>query len=177
MNEEYHCPYDPATYLSVTSASHTGPESASETPRLCRLNCVLQHLPALRVTPSLGLFWSDPGTRAGNRRLPWYCFTYNGKRYTLDMIQSFKDEDTYELFQERKNRRWQNLKVVALRKLDILDSASTLLDLRIPPNNRLEAMSGDRRGQHSIRINNQYRICFVWKDNRAHEVEIVDPHR
>jgi proteic killer suppression protein len=93
------------------------------------------------------------------------------------MIQSFKDEDTAELFQARKNRRWQSIKVVALRKLDSLNAAPVLSDLRIPPGNSLEAMSGDRKGQHSIRINDQYRICFVWKTDGAHEVEIVDPHR
>jgi toxin HigB-1 len=92
------------------------------------------------------------------------------------MIQSFKDEDTADLFQERKNRRWRSIKVVALRKLDMLDAASVLGDLRIPPGNRLEVLSGDRRGQHSIRINDQYRICFVWKDDGPHELEIVDYH-
>ncbi len=92
------------------------------------------------------------------------------------MIQSFKDEDTAELFQARKNRRWQNIKSVAVRKLDMINAAAFLKDLRIPPANRLEALSNDRKGQHSIRINNQYRICFVWKDDGAHEVEIVDYH-
>jgi proteic killer suppression protein len=92
------------------------------------------------------------------------------------MIQSFKDEDTAQLFQARKNRRWQNIKAVALRKLDMVNAASILKDLRIPPGNQLEALSDDRQGQHSIRINDQYRICFVWKDDGAHEVEIVDYH-
>ncbi len=92
------------------------------------------------------------------------------------MIQSFKDEDTGQLFQARKNRRWQNIKAVALRKLDMVNAASILKDLRIPPGNQLEALSDDRQGQHSIRINDQYRICFVWKDDGAHEVEIVDYH-
>jgi proteic killer suppression protein len=93
------------------------------------------------------------------------------------MIQSFKDEDTAELFQARKNRRWQNIKVVALRKLDLIHAAALLTDLRVPPGNHLEALSDDREGQHSIRINDQYRICFVWNDNNgAHDVEIVDYH-
>ena len=92
------------------------------------------------------------------------------------MIQSFKDEDTAQLFQARKNRRWQNIKAVALRRLDMVNAASILKDLRIPPGNQLEALSDDRQGQHSIRINDQYRICFVWKDDGAHEVEIVDYH-
>jgi proteic killer suppression protein len=92
------------------------------------------------------------------------------------MIQSFKDEDTAELFQERKNRRWQNIKAVALRKLDIINAVPILTDLRVPPGNHLEALKGNRQGQHSIRINDRYRICFVWKDDGAHEVEIVDYH-
>jgi proteic killer suppression protein len=93
------------------------------------------------------------------------------------MIQSFKDEDTAQLFQARKNRRWQNIKGVALRKLDLIHAAAVLTDLRVPPGNHLEALRGDRQGQHSIKINDQYRICFVWNDNDgAHEVEIVDYH-
>jgi toxin HigB-1 len=93
------------------------------------------------------------------------------------MIQSFKDEDTAQLFQARKSRRWQIIKVVALRKLDMIHAAAVLTDLRVPPGNRLEALSGDRKGQHSIRINDQYRICFVWNDSDgAREVEIVDYH-
>jgi toxin HigB-1 len=93
------------------------------------------------------------------------------------MIQSFKDEDTAKLFQARRSRRWQTIKSVALRKLDMIHAANLLTDLRIPPGNRLEALSGDRAGQHSIRINDQYRICFVWNDNDgASEVEIVDYH-
>lgn len=92
------------------------------------------------------------------------------------MIQSFNEEETAELFQARKNRRWQNIKVVALRKLDMINAATLLTDLRVPPGNSLEALSEDRKGQHSIRINDQYRICFVWKDDGADEVEIVDYH-
>jgi toxin HigB-1 len=92
------------------------------------------------------------------------------------MIQSFRDQDAAELFQERKNRRWQNIKLVALRKLDMLNAAAVLTDLQVPPGNHLEALSDDRVGQHSIRINKQYRICFVWKADGAHEVEIVDYH-
>jgi toxin HigB-1 len=92
------------------------------------------------------------------------------------MIQSFKDEDTAQLFQARKNRRWKSIEERALWKLDLIHGAGTLTDLRIPPGNRLEALRGDRKGQHSIRINDQYRICFVWSDNGANEVEIVDYH-
>jgi len=93
------------------------------------------------------------------------------------MIQSFKDEDTAELFQARKNRRRRSIEAVALRKLDMINATDILTDLRVPPGNRLEALSGDRGGPHSIRVNDQYRICFVWKDDgAAHEVEIVDYH-
>jgi toxin HigB-1 len=108
---------------------------------------------------------------------------YNALHVTHDvissirMIQSFKDEDTAVLFQTRKSRRWQSIEVVALRKLDMIQAAVNLTDLRVPPGNRLEALSGDLKGQHSIRINDKYRICFVWNDlDGAHEVEIVDYH-
>jgi proteic killer suppression protein len=79
------------------------------------------------------------------------------------MIQSFKDGNTAQLFTERKNARWAAVRTVALRKLDQLEASVNLLDLSIPPGNRLEPLRGDRRGQHSIRINDQYRICFIWK--------------
>jgi proteic killer suppression protein len=92
------------------------------------------------------------------------------------MIQSFKCEDTHTLFIARKSRLWSNAQSVALRKLDQLEAATTLDDLRVPPGNRLESLKGARRGQHSIRINDQWRICFIWQPEGAHEVEIVDYH-
>jgi toxin HigB-1 len=92
------------------------------------------------------------------------------------MIQSFKDADTKELFETGSNRRWAGLQAVARRKLDQMEAAINLSDLRLPPGNRLEALKGDRSGQHSIRINDQYRICFVWMPGGAHEVEIADYH-
>jgi proteic killer suppression protein len=92
------------------------------------------------------------------------------------VIQSFKDENTAELFLHGRNRRWANIATVAIRKLDMLDSAPVLHDLSMPPGNRLEALTGDRKGQHSIRINNQYRICFVWQEDGVVEVEITDYH-
>jgi len=92
------------------------------------------------------------------------------------MIQSFKDADTKELFETGSNRRWMAIEAVAVRKLDQLDQSSQLSDLRVPPGNRLEALKADRMGQHSIRINDQYRICFVWKQDGAHAVEIADYH-
>jgi len=97
------------------------------------------------------------------------------------MILSFKDVGTEDIFngENTKSARKtcpQTLFSVAFRKLDQIDSAVELNDLRVPPGNRLEALEGDRTGQHSIRINDQYRICFVWTKNGAVEVEIVDYH-
>jgi len=92
------------------------------------------------------------------------------------MIQSFKDEESHELFVARRQRKFANIASVALRKLDQMEAATSLQDLREPPGNRLEALKADRRGQHSIRINDQYRICFVWQADGAHDVEITDYH-
>lgn len=97
------------------------------------------------------------------------------------MIQSFFDQATHDIFNgvsTRLARRQlpQNLWRVAQRKLDQLDSAEILSDLRVPPGNRLEALRGDRSGQHSIRINDQYRICFRWTEHGPEAVEVVDYH-
>lgn len=92
------------------------------------------------------------------------------------MIQSFKDADTKELFETGFSRRWTGIEAVARRKLDQIDTSITLSDLRIPPGNRREQLKGDRAGQHSIRVNKQYSICFVWKADGAHDVEIADYH-
>jgi toxin HigB-1 len=94
----------------------------------------------------------------------------------MKMIQSFRDADTRELYEARSSRCWSAIKETALRKLDQLEASISLNDLRVPPGNRLEAMKGSRIGQHSIRVNDQYRICFVWKEDGAHEVEITDYH-
>ena len=91
-------------------------------------------------------------------------------------IQSFKCPDTEQLFQQRRVRRWSSIEVVALRKLRMLHAAHVLQDLRVPPGNRLEALHGDRKGQHSIRINDQFRICFTWTPGGPADVEIVDYH-
>lgn len=93
------------------------------------------------------------------------------------MIRSFKSRETERLFHREASRRLPaNIQGVALRKLRMLDAATILDDLKIPPANRLEALRGNRKGQHSIRINNQWRLCFRWKDGSAHDVEIVDYH-
>jgi proteic killer suppression protein len=94
----------------------------------------------------------------------------------INVIQSFKDDSTANLFFEGKSRRWPHIAAVACRKLDMIQAATALNDLRSPPGNRLEALVADRKGQHSIRINDQYRICFVWRADGAHEVEITDYH-
>ncbi|MGH7800264.1 MAG: type II toxin-antitoxin system RelE/ParE family toxin [Thermodesulfobacteriota bacterium] len=93
------------------------------------------------------------------------------------MIRHFADSDTEKLFRGQKPRRLPSqILRPALRKLLILDAAESLEDLRIPPGNRLEKLKGKRKGQYSIRINAQWRICFVWRDGDAYAVEITDYH-
>ncbi len=92
------------------------------------------------------------------------------------MIRSFKSEETECLFSGRPTRRLRGIARVAQRKLRQLDAAHELRDLTIFPGNRLEALRGDRRGQHSIRVNDRFRICFVWRGGDADNVEIIDYH-
>ncbi len=92
------------------------------------------------------------------------------------MIKSFKCADTRTLFETGRTRRWSAIVSVVERKLSMLAAAVDLFDLRSPPGNRLEQLYGDREGQHSIRINGQFRICFVWGPNGPENVEIVDYH-
>ncbi|MGB2592542.1 MAG: type II toxin-antitoxin system RelE/ParE family toxin [Candidatus Acidiferrum sp.] len=92
------------------------------------------------------------------------------------MIRSFKTEDTERLFRDERVRRWQAIENMARRKLNMVHAAARLEDLRVPPGNRLEKLGGDRKNQHSIRINDQYRVCFEWRDGDAYDVEIVDYH-
>ncbi|MDZ4076102.1 MAG: type II toxin-antitoxin system RelE/ParE family toxin [Hylemonella sp.] len=92
------------------------------------------------------------------------------------MIKTFADQATADLFAGKRVARWANIQIVATRKLQQLDSAATLESLRVPPGNRLEALTGDRKGQHSLRINEQWRLCFVWRADGVHQVEIVDYH-
>lgn len=91
-------------------------------------------------------------------------------------IRSFLCADTEALYEYRKPRRFRNIEAVAQRKLQMLDDAVELRDLASPPGNRLEALKDDRKGQHSIRINDQWRVCFVWTATGPENVEIVDYH-
>jgi toxin HigB-1 len=92
------------------------------------------------------------------------------------VIRSFKDSEAEALLAGRFSRRPRQVARVAQRKLQQLHAAREFRDLAVFPGNRLEALAGDRRGQHSIRVNDQYRICFVWRDGDADDVEIVDYH-
>jgi proteic killer suppression protein len=93
------------------------------------------------------------------------------------MIRSFADDDTKKVFHREPVKRFSgDLQRRALRSLGLIHAALTLDDLRTPPGNRLEPLKGDRAGQHSIRINDQWRVCFVWRDGNAYDVEIVDYH-
>lgn len=98
-------------------------------------------------------------------------------RYTGCVLQSFRNRDTERVWRRQPVRRFgPDLHRAEWRKLQMLDAAAALSDLRVPPGNRLERLHGDRAGQHSIRINDQWRICFRWTDAGPHDVEIVDYH-
>ena len=106
-----------------------------------------------------------------------YRLTLNARRYILELvIKSFRSPETGRLHQRLPSRCFQAIEHIARRKLRQLDSATGLRDLAAPPGNRLEALRRDRAGQHSIRINDQWRLCFVWRDGNAYDVEIVDYH-
>jgi toxin HigB-1 len=92
------------------------------------------------------------------------------------VIRSFAEKETKILFENGRSRRWGSIARVAVRKLVQIDSVATVDELNAPPGNRLEALEGDRCGQHSIRINDQWRICFRWESDGAYNVEIVDYH-
>lgn len=92
------------------------------------------------------------------------------------MIQSFQCEDTERLFHDESVRRWRAIEDVARRKLNMIHAARKLDDLKVPPGNKLHKLTRDRNGQHAIRINDQYRVCFTWRDGHAYDVEIADYH-
>lgn len=113
--------------------------------------------------------------RGSGRRAGWT--DSNALRYYRRVIKSFADRDTARLFRRDPVRRYPTeIRRTMLRKLVVVDSAESLEDLRLPPGNRLEKLHGDRDGQHSIRINDQWRICFNWINGHAHDVELVDYH-
>ena len=92
------------------------------------------------------------------------------------MIKSFRCKETEKLFNDQPSKKFATINKVARRKLEMLEAANKLEDLRNPPGNRLELLKGNRAGQHSIRVNDQFRICFRWVDHEAENVEIVDYH-
>jgi toxin HigB-1 len=101
---------------------------------------------------------------------------HNVLRYTnAGLIVSFRDNETATIWEGRRSRKLpSDIPSVALRKLRLLNNAKRFEDLRVPPSNRLEALRGEQQGQHSIHVNNQWRICFAWREGHAHQVEIVD---
>ena len=112
--------------------------------------------------------------------------TYNAKRYIIisdrkkgcgtALIKSFSDKETASLFKNGHSRKFSTIERIALRKLDMINAAVNVETLKIPPGNRLEALKGTRQGQYSIRVNDQWRICFKWQGCDAYDVEIVDYH-
>lgn len=112
------------------------------------------------------------------RSLDVIRLTYRVKfRYYGLVIRTFQCKKTERLFRRERAKEFASIATVALRRLVALDSAQSLSDLLIPPSNRLEALAGDRQGQHSIRINDQYRICFMWRNGNAENVEITKHYR
>ncbi len=103
-------------------------------------------------------------------------YNTNAIRYYYRVIASFKSQDVENLFNGIRVARFVNIETVAMRKLAILNRVARLNELRVPPNNRLEALKGNRQGQYSIRVNDQWRICFRFESGHAYDVEIVDYH-
>lgn len=114
-----------------------------------------------------------------NNNVTRYVFldSDNAPRYYRSLIRSFKDRHSEAIWNRQFTKRLsRNVAKLAYRKLAMIHAAGALDDLRVPPANRLEALKGDRTGQHSIRVNDQFRICFVWDGSDAYDVEIVDYH-
>ena len=106
----------------------------------------------------------------------WVNYTYYVKRTKLIMIRSFKNKDTRKSYDGDRVKKWHGFINQAERRLEILDSATCIEDLMSLPSNQFEALTGDKKGQYSISINMQWRVCFEWIDNEPHSVEIVDYH-
>ncbi len=104
------------------------------------------------------------------------CYVLHISSSPVAMIRSFADRETERLFRRERVGRFRAFERIALRKLRMVDAAADIADLRVPPGNRLEKLKGDRDGQWSIRINDQWRVCFRWDDGDAFDVEIVDYH-
>ena len=102
--------------------------------------------------------------------------SYVIRRIVIKMIKNFKCKDTEKLFNDFNVKKFRSISKITRIKLELLNAAVSLNILRIPPGNRLEQLKGDRIGQHSIRINDQWRICFIWRDEDVYDVEIVDYH-
>ena len=121
----------------------------------------------------------EQGTRPDTAISPWVitpCINTATCYYAI-MIKSFKCKETKKIFGRKISKKLPaDIQVNARQKLVILDAATSLDDLQVPPGNRLEELKDDRKGQHSIRINSQWRICFEWKNNDSHNIEIVDYH-
>ena len=116
------------------------------------------------------------GTLRGGIGVKQGLVPYRNAIYNMPMIQSFKCNDTKALHQRRRVVRWVNIEAAARRKLDQLDAAGELRDMASPSGNLLETLSVKRKGQHSIRVNDQFRVCFVWTPRGPKDVEIVDYH-
>ena len=102
--------------------------------------------------------------------------SYVIRRIVIKMIKNFKCKDTEKFFNDFNVKKFRSILKIARIKLELLNATVSLNSLRIPPGNRLEQLKGDRKSQHSIRINDQWRICFIWRDEDAYDVEIVDYH-
>jgi proteic killer suppression protein len=104
--------------------------------------------------------------------------TFNVKRYILlYVIKSFRDRETQKVYDRAASRRLpEDIQQIALRRLRMINNARSINDLRIPPGNRLERLGGNREGQYSVRINEQWRICFAWRGGNSYDVEITDYH-
>lgn len=126
----------------------------------------------LELSPSAGA-----AVRLRNPQIARYPFSGARKTvYNQNLIVSFRESETKTLFQTGRSRKFRSIERVAKRKLDAVNTAGKLVDLRVPPGNRLEALRGNRAGQHSVRVNDQYRICFVWAEGGPQNVEITDYH-